>query len=163
MRMATIKDIYDADTTGQSRSLNYRFTVDSLDDPLLLSLIELNKKQNKVWRNNCIKSRTISKSVYPHKVVTMSRGPRVAAVKRHLGINKLNDRIRRMFDQNLPRKYATSFDVYVQPDNAQWHKMNDWIESKIKDRKNWLKIKKLENDIFNIEYMDSIVGAGFKV
>ena len=91
--MATIKDIYDADTTGQSRSLNYRFTVDSLDDPLLLSLIELNKKQNKVWRNNCIRSRTISKSVYPHKVVTMSRGPRVAAVKRHLGINKLNDRI----------------------------------------------------------------------
>ena len=38
-----------------------------------------------------------------------------------------------------------------------------WLESKIKDRKNWLKIKKLENDIFNIEYMDSIVGAGFKV
>ena len=26
-----------------------------------------------------------------------------------------------------------------------------------------LQIKKLENDIFNIEYMDSIVGAGFKV
>ena len=45
--MAIIKDIYDADTTGQSRSLSYRFTVDNLDDPLLLSLIELNKKQNK--------------------------------------------------------------------------------------------------------------------
>ena len=62
--MAIIKDIYDADTTGQSRSLSYRFTVDNLDDPLLLSLIELNKKQNKVWRNNCIRYRNISKSIY---------------------------------------------------------------------------------------------------
>lgn len=162
--MAIIKDVYDA-KPGNSRSNTYRFTVDNLDDPLYGQLKALIKKQNKNWRDMCIQSRSINQYVYPQKVTNMPRGPRVASVIEKYGKSFVEENPfrRRIFDQNLPKEFATSFDIYVSKDTSQFQKMKSWIDSNIKCRKNWLKIKKLEQAIFDIEYIDNIVGAGFKV
>jgi len=156
--MAIIKDIYDSNDRS-SRTDSYRFTVENLDDPLYTSLVSLNKKQNKVWRINCIEHRHINKYCYPHKVVSMPRGPRVSSVIKRYGkaFVEQNPFRRRMFDQNLPKEYATSFDVYVQKDHYQWHRMEDWIKSKIKDRKTYLKIQSLKDKISELEYYDQVL------
>lgn len=157
--MAKIKDVYDWRNGHGSRSDSYRFTVETLNDPLYKSLVELTKNQNKIWRSNCIKLRRVSKYCQPRKVAAMPRGPRVDAVIREHGKEFVESNVyrRRMFDQNLPKKYATSFDVYVQTDNEQWRKMNDWVNSKIKDRKTWLKIQRLKREITDLEYYDHIL------
>jgi len=156
--MAIIKNVYDSDT-GSTRSNTYRFTVENLLDPMFLSLVKLNKDQNKVWRRNVIRARQVNELYYPHKVTSMTRGPRVDAAIQKYGKKYIKDnpRMRRVFDQNLPTEFATSFDIYVMKDHIQFRKMKEWIDSNIRDRKNWLKIEKLKRDIDNIEYYDQIL------
>lgn len=84
--------------TGKINTMAYRFTVNTKDDTQLIKLKELVKYNNKVARK------------WGHykvvRVSLMARGER----KKWAVLEGHNPRY---YDQNLPHKYATHFDVYV--------------------------------------------------
>jgi len=82
-------------------STAYRFTVDSKDDPTLKHLRSLIKENNKLAKS--------FPKTHPHLTLRLfARGERVKWATK-------NGHSRRAYDQYLPHKYGTSFDVYVYP------------------------------------------------
>ncbi len=83
---------------GRIETMAYRFTVNTKDDKRLIKLKELVKQNNKYARK------------YKHipiiRVSLMARGER----KKWAVLEGHNPRY---YDQSLPHKYATHFDVYV--------------------------------------------------
>ena len=97
---------------NEARTTGYRFTVYSKNDEQLLNLKE-NIKRHNIMARQCIRD------VYKHwgghpehgyhtkieRVKLMGRGPR--------SVHSINDfGHARAYDQNLPHKYATHWDVY---------------------------------------------------
>lgn len=95
---------------NRMRTEAYQFTVESLDDPLLVALKKEIARNNKAMR---ALARQTGREYYAHnlkRVRVMPRGPRVEAA---WGDYKS----RRAYDSYLPIRHATHFDVYVQKDD----------------------------------------------
>ena len=104
---------------GEVRTGDYIGTVTSKDDPMLLAIKADVKDRNKIarkWRRNHYK-RTGKHydSVRIERIQLMARGPRTKHSLKDFGC-------RRAYDQSLPHRYATHWDVYKRADtHAEYH------------------------------------------
>ena len=104
-----------------ARSSDYRFTVTSLDDPILAGTkkaISVNNAYIRKMRREYNKS-DIGQI---QRVHIMPRGPRKD--------NALKDyKYSRAYDSYLPKRYGTHFDVYVRQDMTAEYKMRREIDT----------------------------------
>ena len=104
---------------GEVRTPDYIGTVTSKDDPTLLAIKADIRDRNKIarkWRRNAYK-RTGKHydSVRIERIQLMARGPRTAPALK-------DGKYARSYDQSLPHRHATHWDVYKRPDtNAEYH------------------------------------------
>ena len=102
---------------GEARTPDYRFSVTSKDDPMLLALKEDISRHNKEIRARLREdNRKADNDPYNSilRVRLMARGPRAMYAK-------LDGRYARAYDSFIPHKYAKYFDVYAGTDsNAIW-------------------------------------------
>ena len=132
---------------GEVRTGDYIGTVTSKDDPMLLAIKADMRDRNKIarkWRRNSYK-RTGKHydAVRIERIQLMARGPRTKHALDDYGS-------RRAYDQNLPHRYATHFDVYKRPDtNAEYHDRvmieNDWTPGQ------YAKLRKLEHMLWEMK------------
>ena len=104
---------------GEVRTPDYIGTVTSKDDPMLLAIKADIRDRNKIarkWRRNAYK-RTGKhyNDVRIERIQLMARGPRTEAALK-------DGKYARSYDQSLPHRHATHWDVYKRPDtHAEYH------------------------------------------
>ena len=135
-----------------ARTTNYIFTVKDKKDPDLLALKENIIRHNKGNRNYVREvakkyGRDRALQYMNHsklqRVSLMARGPRT--------VPALKDGFhRRSYDQSLPHKYATHFDVYIHTDSYSQFKLNEQIKLNITPGEQ-NKIDRLQREIWKLE------------
>ena len=101
------------------RTSDYIGTVTSKNDPTLLNIKADIRERNKIarkWRRNAYK-RTGKHydCVRIERIQLMARGPRTSAALK-------DGKYARSYDQSLPHRHATHWDVYKRPDtHAEYH------------------------------------------
>jgi len=149
-KMSSVADAYGC----KLRTPNYRFTIESLNDPHLAALRKEVKRNNKAIR---ALARQTGREYYANglkRVRLMPRGPRVEAAW-------TDYKSRRAYDSYLPMRHATHFDVYVQDDDKAYQLVQEirygitpGMRTKIEDQA--AKLWKLEN-----EFSHEMHQAGF--
>ena len=126
---------------GYYRSDAYRGTVLSKRDPSLRQLKAdvqaRNKHARKYIKDYFAKYGKMPKFMGIERVQLMARGPRTKHAIHDYGMP-------RAYDQNLPHKYATHYDVYVRRDSyAEW--LLDYQLERNLTPSQWRLIRKLED------------------
>ena len=129
------------------RSSEYLGTVTSKNDKDLLAIKADTRARNKnarEWIRRCFeRTGEFPRAVRIERIQLMARGPRSVPSAKDFGGR------RRCYDQSLPHRYATHFDVYKRPDTFAEFEMEYQLENNLtpgqhalikrEERKLWFK------------------------
>lgn len=150
---------YKLDKRGNARTPGYRFTVYSKQDADLLALKE-NLRRHNILARDYIRSVYKSWGEHPkhgygmkiERVKLMGRGPRTKPAMQDYGFP-------RAYDQNLPHKHATHWDVYQGEDTYAMANLMYELENNLTPGQHAL-IMKERNKLWDAESkMLGVLGA----
>lgn len=137
---------------GTLRTPDYKFTVDSLDDPDLLELRRVVRAHNVKIRKECRRNKWGRGEYHANQLMRvriMPRGPRAEHAENmfnHWG-TQLS---RRGYDSYLPLQFGKTFDVYVGQDSHARYVMQRELQTGLTPGMQ-AKIAKLQEQIWKIE------------
>ena len=125
---------------GDFRSADYRGTVTSKDDYDLKGLkinVHARNKNARAWiRNHYKRTGKFRDDICIERVQLMARGPRTKPAMKDFGVP-------RAYDQSLPHRYATHFDVYIRRDTYAMWLLQHQLENNLTPSQ-WNYIQKME-------------------